>query len=66
VRLAATITVGDDEIDVTGYVWTEENERGRGTAVLLDEPHDLAEYRNDAEHALADAYGRAVEEAASC
>jgi hypothetical protein len=52
-RLAGTITVGDDEVDVTGYAWREENERGTGVVVLLDAPHDLTPYASDAEDELA-------------
>jgi hypothetical protein len=55
-KYTATIEHNDETITVTGEVYEETNERGTGIVVVLDEPHDTAEYRYEAEDALVEKF----------
>lgn len=55
-KYTATIEHNDETITVTGDVFEETNERGTGTVVILDAPHDTAEYHFTAEDALIEKY----------
>jgi hypothetical protein len=59
-QYTATIEFNDETITVTGDVYEETNERGTGVVVVLDEPHDTAEYRYLAESALEREYDKAL------
>jgi hypothetical protein len=55
-KFSATIEHEDETITVTGDVFEERNERGLCTVVILDEPHDTADYRHEAESALIEKF----------
>lgn len=55
-KFSATIEHNDETLTVTGDVFEETNERGTGVVVVLDDPHDTADYRFEAESALIEKF----------